>query len=131
IFVRDGGGMLRLGGALVKVIAGSSGGAAASRCALRITGFTAAAKQNKIVRNDLSLIFLLAGFFVVPRRSLQPPFDINLVTFLHVLAHNLRQPLPGHNVVPFGAILPFAGLIFVALVGGQRKFGDCRAAGSK
>src|SRR5262249_62085898 len=38
------------------------------------------------------------------------------------LAHLIREPVPGHDVVPLRALLPFTTLILVTLVGGQAEF---------
>ena len=91
----------------------------------------ASAEQNQVVGDDLGAVFFLAALLVFPGGSLQASFNIEFVAFLDVLAHNLGQALPGNNVVPFGAVLPFATLVFVAFVGGQAELGDCGAAGSE
>jgi hypothetical protein len=50
---------------------------------------------------------------------LKAAFDIDFAALLHVFADDLSEALPGNDVVPFGAVLPLAGLVFVALVGSQ------------
>src|SRR5579871_7032254 len=93
--------------------------------------FTPPAQQYQIARDDLSAVFLFSALLVFPTRCLQSPFNINLRSLFNVLADDLRQTLPRHYVVPFRAVLPFAGFIFVALIGCQAEFGHGNAAGDR
>ena len=81
----------------------------------------ASTQQNQIAGHDFSHIFLLPRSLVVPRTRLQAALDVNLATLLQILPGNLRQALPQHYVVPLRAVLPLAGFIFEALVGGDRQ----------
>ena len=45
-----------------------------------------------------------------------------------ILSYDLSAPLPGNDVVPFGAVLPFAWLVLVALIGGHAELGKRNAA---
>src|SRR6476620_7169356 len=93
------------------------------------TALTAPAQQYKIAGDDLSAVFLFSALLVFPARCLQPPFNIDFGSLFHVLANDLRQPLPSHNVVPFRAVLPFAGFVLVPLIGCQAELGHRNAAG--
>ena len=53
---------------------------------------------------------------------MQTSFDVDFAALFQVLAGNLGQPLPQNDVVPLGSVLPLAGLVFIAFVGGQREF---------
>src|SRR5690349_9191560 len=118
VFVGDGGGVghIRLGSALVEIGA-RSGGAAAASGRRSFARLAPAAQQDQVLGHDLCLIVLLP-VLVVPGAGLQPALDVNRAPFLQVLARDLRRALPGHDVVPLGAVLPLAVFIFVALVGG-------------
>src|ERR1044071_1430437 len=91
--------------------------------------FAAATQQNQVACDNLSAVLFFAALFVFPTRSLEPAFNIDLGSLLHVLAHDLRQPLPGHNVVPLCPVLPLAGLVFIPLVSGQAEFRHGNATG--
>src|SRR5690348_16230488 len=118
VFVRDGGGVghVRLGSALVEIGARSGGAAAASgrRSFARVAP---AAQQDQVLGHDLCLVVLLP-VLVVPGAGLQASLNVNRAPFLQVLARDLGGALPGHDVMPLGAVLPLAVFIFVALVGG-------------
>src|SRR5262245_39407302 len=86
------------------------------------------AEQDQILGDDLRAVLLFAALLVFPARSLDSAFNVDLGAFLHVFADDLRQALPSHNVVPLGAVLPFAGFVFVTLVGGQAELGYRDAA---
>ena len=60
---------------------------------------------------------------------MQAAFDVDLAALLQIFSGDLRQTLPEHDVVPLGAILPLAALVFETLVGGERNLGHGRAAG--
>src|SRR6476469_3287997 len=82
----------------------------ASRCAsfMVATALTTPAQQHQIARDDLSTIFLFSALLIFPARGLEAALNIDFGSFLHVLANNLSQPLPGHYVVPLRAVLPLA-----------------------
>src|SRR6476469_3112912 len=84
---------------------------------------SAPTEQYQIAGNDLSAVFLFSALLVFPARGLQPPLNVNLGSLFHILADDLRQPLPGHNVVPFRAVLPFACFVFITFIGCQAEFG--------
>ena len=91
--------------------------------------FAPAAQENQITGHDFGHVFLLAGGLVVPGAGLQASFDVDLAALLQIFAGDLRQALPEHDVVPLGAVLPFAGFVFEALVGGDGQLGYRRALG--
>ena len=49
---------------------------------------------------------------VLPTCGLELSFNVDLRSFADVLAYNLRQPLPGHNAVPFCSVLPLIVSVF-------------------
>ena len=73
------------------------------------------------------MYFFWPAGLVVPRAGLQASLDVDLAALLQIFAGNLGQALPEHDVVPLGAVLPFAGLVFEALVGGDGQLGHGRA----
>src|SRR5208282_140170 len=83
--------------------------------------FAASPEQDDVIADDVGHVFLLAGLLVVPGVGSNAAFDVYLAAFLEILSGDLRQPLPEHDVVPLGAILPLAVFVLVALVGGQGK----------
>src|SRR5580700_3497218 len=122
--------VLGFGRALVEVVTATGGRACATRVAAEVStaaGFAAAAKQDEVIDDDFGHVFLLAAGFVVPRVRAQTTLDIDFVAFLQILAGNLGGARPSGNVVPLGAILPVAVLVFEALVGGQAELGHGRA----
>src|SRR5215470_12150921 len=118
--------VFRLLGALVH--ARSASGNSAAGAWLSFTVATAT-QQYKIVGNNFGAIFFLAALLVFPTGSLEPAFNIDLGAFLYVLAHDLSQPLPGNNIVPFRTVLPFPAFIFVALVSRQAELRYGNTAG--
>src|SRR6185312_14889437 len=107
IFVCDFGSLshvVMLRSALIKACGSTARGAAFTHVAAIAT----AAEQNQVLGNDFSAIFLFAALLIFPTRGLQAAFNVELGTFLVVLANDFSQPLPGDNVMPFGAVLPFA-----------------------
>src|SRR6185312_2834446 len=94
-----------------------------------VAAIATAAEQNQVLGNDFSAIFLFAALLIFPTRGLQAAFNVELGTFLDVLANDFSQPLPGDNVMPFGAVLPFAAFVFVSFVGRQAELGHGNAAG--
>src|SRR5208337_612175 len=68
-------------------------------------------------------VFLLAGLFVVPGAGLQASLNVDLAALLQVFARDLSQALPQHDVVPLGAILPFARFVLEALIGSDGELG--------
>ena len=89
---------------------------------------TLAAEQDQIAGADVGLIPLLAALLVVPAMRAQAAFDVYGAAFLEVLAGDLRQARPAGDVVPLGAVLPVAILVFEAVVGCQREVGHGGAA---
>src|SRR5205085_11876106 len=86
-----------------------------------------AAEQYQVAGHHFGHIFFLAAGLVIPRTRLQAAFDINLAAFLQILARNLGETLPEHYVVPLGAVLPLAALVFEALVGSDGDLSYGRA----
>src|SRR5215831_4950694 len=118
--------VFRLLGALVH--ARSASGNRAAGAWLSFTVATAA-QQYQIVGNNFGAIFFLAALLVFPTGGLEPAFNIDLGAFLDILSYDLSQPLPGNNIVPLCAVLPFTALILVALVSGQAELCHGDAAG--
>src|SRR5215831_9504572 len=62
-----------------------------------------------------ALVLLLVAF---PFARMQPSFDVYLAALLEIFRAGLGE-LPEHDhIVPFNAIVAFAGVIFETLVGG-------------
>src|SRR6516165_10445646 len=65
-----------------------------------------------------ALVLLLVAF---PFARMQPSFNVNLAALLEIFRAGLGE-LPEHDhIVPFDAVLPFAGVIFETLVGGYAQ----------
>src|SRR5258708_4825047 len=120
-------GVLRLRRALVEVVSARRCRDSARTAGMLAAAFTARTKQHKIVCDDLGHVLFLAGRLIVPGAGLQAAFDVDLAALLQILAGNLRQPLPQHHIVPFGAVLPLAVFALETLVGGQGDLRDRRA----
>src|SRR5271165_910250 len=118
---------LGFGSALVEIVPASArgmgGSARASGKIAASAALAASAQQDDVAGHNFGHVFLLAGSFVVPRAGLQTSLDVNLPALLQILPGNLCQALPEHHVVPLGAILPLAGFVFEALVGGDGQLG--------
>src|SRR5579859_1026923 len=82
------------------------------------------AQENNLPGYDLGSIACLGALPVVPRRGLQPPLNVDSGALMHVFPDNFGKPLPGNNVVPFGALLPFAAHVLEGFVRGQAEFGE-------
>src|ERR1035438_1965755 len=108
--------MFRLGGALVH-----AAGLAGSRASAAFAAGIASSQQHQVVDDDLGLVFLLAGFLVVPGIAMQAAFDVNLATLLQVLGGDFGGTLEGHQVVPLGAILPVPVFVFDAIRSEERR----------
>src|ERR1700761_1079493 len=122
-------GLLRVAATLLAAAAA----ALAATVAATAAAFTVAASadQDQIVDDDLGAVDLLAAVLVVPGARGEASFDVELVALLHVVADDLRGARVGDDVVPFGAILPLARLVLVAVGGGDREVGDPLAAGEE
>src|SRR5579864_7184759 len=115
---------LRLRNALVEVVAACRRSArTAGKVSATTSAFAAPAEQDQVAGYDFGHIFLLASLLVVPRAGLQASLDVDLPAFFQILSGDFSQTLPQHDVMPFGAVLPFAGLVLEPLVGGE---GDLR-----
>jgi len=75
--------VLWFGRALIKAVAArrSRDSARAAGVFAPPTAFAASAEQNQIIGNDLGLVHLLAGFFVVPGTGAQAALDVALAAF--------------------------------------------------
>src|SRR5208282_479843 len=121
-------GGLMLGHTLVEAVAVASGGRCAARTAeVAACAFAAAAQQNQVAGHDLCHVFLLPAGLVIPGAGLQTTLDIDLAALLEIFAGDFGLPLPEDDVVPFGAVLPLAALVFEAFVGGDRDLRYRRA----
>src|SRR5450759_5529863 len=76
--------------------------------------------------HDLSLPMALAPV-VFPLAGLQPAFDGHLLALAKVLAADLREAVPDHDVVVFGPLLAVAAVF----VGGHCERRDVRSAGQR
>src|ERR1017187_5514541 len=94
--------------------------------AAALTAF--ATEQDQIGEADIGLVALLAALLVVPAVSSQAALDVHGTSFLEVLAGDLGKARPASDVVPLGALLPVAVLVFVAVVGSQGEVGHGGAA---
>src|SRR5581483_9337951 len=54
-------------------------------------------------------------------------FDVDLAALFQILSGDFRQPLPEHDVVPLGAVLPLSAFVFETFVGSDGKLGYRRA----
>jgi hypothetical protein len=85
-------------------------------------------EQDKIASDNLCAVFLFSALPVLPTFGLQLAFNVELRSFPDVLAYNLRQPLPSHNTVPFGSVLPLIVRVLEAFVRGETNPRDGNAA---
>src|SRR5208282_4295152 len=86
------------------------------------------AKQQHVAGNDFSAVFPLPALPVLPACGLELAFDVHLGAFGDVLPNDLRQTLPGHDVVPLRPVLPLTAPIFEPFVGSEAEVGDRSAA---
>jgi len=119
--------VLGLGRALVEVVSAAGGGAARASAEFSATAFAASSEQDQVTAHHFSHILFLTTGFIVPGTGLQSAFDINFSALLQIFPGNFGEPLPEHDVVPLGAILPFACFILESLVGGDGQLGHGRA----
>src|SRR6516162_5263581 len=64
------------------------------------------------------LVCLLLLLIAFPFARMQPSFNVYLAALLEIFRAGLGE-LPDHDhIVPFHAVVPFAGVIFKTLVGG-------------
>ncbi len=67
---------------------------------------------------------MLHVLLVHPVPGLQPSFHIDQPPLAQVIAGEVRQPAPGHDVVPVGLFLAVALLVLPVVIGGHGKGGD-------
>src|ERR1700735_764286 len=70
----------------------------------------------------------LLSFFILPLARLNTAFNENQRTLLQVLLRDFGLLAPYDDLMPLGALLAFAALVFVRLIGGQREIGNSLAA---
>src|ERR1700729_212961 len=87
---------------------GASGRASCALIASAAFAPAATAQQRELVHQDFGAVFLRAGFLVVPASRLDLAFHKNLRALLYVIAHDLRGPLEGDQVVPLRLVAPVA-----------------------
>jgi hypothetical protein len=75
-------------------------------------------EQDQVAGDNFCPILFRAALTVFPTRCLKLAFDVQFGALLNVLTDDLRQTLPGHDVVPLGPLLPLVASIFVLFVGG-------------
>lgn len=75
----------------------------------------AVGQQGDIADDDLRAVHLLTCVLIVPGTRGQTTLDEELGTLGGVVADDLRSPLVGDQVVPFGLVLPLAALVLMAL----------------
>src|SRR5882724_4424861 len=90
---------------LIEVVA--AGDAARARFATT-AAFAASAQQHDVIANNVGHVFLLTALFVVPRVGSDAAFNVDLAALLQILSSDFGEPLPQHDVVPLGAVLPLA-----------------------
>ena len=86
------------------------------------------AEQQQVAGDDFSAVFPLPALPILPACRLELAFDVHLGTFGNVLPNDLRQTLPGHDVVPLGPLLPFVVSVLEPFVGSEAEVGDWSAA---
>src|ERR1039458_2223901 len=122
--------MFRLWRALVEVVAAAGRRACPARASAGVsaaTTFAAATQQDQVTAHNFSHVFLLAAGFIVPGAGLQAALDVDFAALLQIFSGDFGEPLPEHDVVPLGAVLPFARLVLEAFVGGDGELGHGRA----
>src|SRR6185437_2340164 len=97
--------------------------------AARFAAAALAAEKGQFVDQNLRLVALLAGFFVVPRAGLDLAFDEELRAFFDVVADDLGRTLKADQIVPLGLVGPVALSVFLTVGSGEGKAGDGHAAG--
>ena len=86
------------------------------------------AEQEQVAGDDFGAVFPLPALPIFPACGLELAFDVHLGAFGDVLPNDLRQTLPGHDVVPLRPILPCVVSVFEPFVGSEAKVGDRSAA---
>src|SRR5260370_37659928 len=94
---------------------GAAGGCCSATAACG-SAFGAATEHAKIVGDDFKTGALLA-FFVLPFAGLDAALDENQRTLLEILLCDFSLFAPDDDLVPLGALLAPAVLVFVRLVG--------------
>src|SRR5207244_1332854 len=86
-------------------------------------------EQNHIASADFGSFSLIA-VLVVPLAGLQAAFDVNQPAFRQILVADFRKPVPSDDVMPFRALLTFAGSFIVpGIVSRHGKAAERNAAG--
>src|SRR5205814_617945 len=88
-----------------------------------------AVEHLHFARHDLGAVALLARLLVFPAIGADGAFDVDQRAFAQVLAADLGQAGPGHDVVPLGALLFFAALVGEFFVGGHGELRHGRSTG--
>src|ERR1700687_6198862 len=86
------------------------------------------AQQKQVAGDDFSAVFPLPALPILPACGLELAFDVHLGAFGDVLPNDLRQTLPGQDVVPLRPILPCVVSVFEPFVGSEAEVGDRSAA---
>jgi len=86
------------------------------------------AQQQGVAGDDFSAVFPLPALPILPACGLELAFDVQFGAFGNVLPNDLRQTLPGHDVVPLGPLLPLVVAVFEPFVGGEAEIRDRSAA---
>src|ERR1035438_4205519 len=86
------------------------------------------AQQEQVASDDFSAVFPLPALPILPACGLELAFDVHFGAFGDVLPNDLRQTLPGHDVVPLRPVLPLIVAVFEPFVGSEAEVGDRSAA---
>lgn len=86
------------------------------------------AEQQQVAGDDLGAILPLPALPILPTRGLNLCLDVEFGALGNVYPYNLCQALPGHDVVPFGPLLPFVVAVFEPFVGSEAEIRDWSAA---
>src|ERR1035437_2744226 len=81
---------------------------------------SAAIRRSRIPDSTTMVVVTTSSTMATPRAGSVTTSAIS--GLLQILAGDLRQPFPEHDIVPLGAVLPVAVFVLVALVGGQGEF---------
>src|SRR5713226_6600668 len=86
-------------------------------------------EHPEIVRDDFEAAMLLTVLF--PFARLDAPLDENQRALLEIFLRDLGLLSPHDDLVPFGALLALAVLVFVALIRRHRKIRNGRTSTSE
>src|SRR3989344_1422845 len=87
--------------------------------------------ELRALGDNFCSIFFLPAVLVFPASSLDPPFNQDRASLLHVLGDCLRRPAEGDDVMVIGRFLPGSVFVFPNPVGCDRKRANFHSGGQR